>query len=297
MKKAIIYSGVLISIASFAMSVGATTTPADFNKQRTGERMEFNEQKRALLRDTRLDIKNTRLNTATTVRAEFLKAHNKLMEKRKLLKTASSSEDRLNILKEIRETRADRSEQIQEIRKEGQDEMRDIRKAAIAKMETERKALREKLSKIKDEAKKALVERMNSRFSEIQDRIIASFTVILDRLEDVVDKVQDRVDTAIAGGKNVGDAQKSLDEARNLITKARDMLKAVAAQTYPIAVTTEDKLGASVSGSRNQFHSDLSAVRDVVRDARKAVQDAISALGSVQPSTPTATSTASSTAQ
>ncbi len=159
--------------------------------------------------------------------------------------------------------------------------MQKLRDEMKTKMEGYRKDLHDKLASMRDERKKNLVEHLDTRFGEIHDKFVEHFTKVLDRLDEILGRIQSRADKAAAAGKDVSPATKAIAAAKPLIDAARAKVQDFAGKTYPLNITTEDKLGPAVSASRKALHDDLEKVRDTIAAARKAVGEAAAALGSV----------------
>jgi len=253
------------------------------------ERLLFSNQLPQLLQERR-DVREGFRATTQTERGEMRQdiqgvrstAQDAMMEKRSMMRNAETREARQQILKDMQQIREQRHSDVMSLRKSFKDDLEERRAEMKAKLEVNRGLLREKLSSIRDERKKALVEKLDKHFEEIGNRMIDHFTKILDKFEDVLGKIDDRADKAETNGKDVSSVRTAIDEAHKLIQTARGLITAQAGKTYPINITTEDKLGPAVSSSRNALHNDLQKIRDAAHAARKGVGDAVRALSAIQ---------------
>ena len=253
------------------------------------ERLLFSNQLPQLLQERR-DVREGFRATTQIERGEMSQsiqgirstAQDAMMEKRSMMRSAETKEARQQILKDMQQIREQRYSDVMKLRESFKNDLEERRAEMKAKLEANSGVLREKLSSIRDERKKALVEKLDKHFKEIDNRMAGHFTKILDKLEDVLGKIDDRADKAETNGKDVSSIRTAIDAAHKLIQTARDLITAQAGKTYPINITTEDKLGPAVSSSRNALHDDLQKIRDAAHAARKGVGDAVRALSAIQ---------------
>ncbi len=252
----------VISLALVSIAVAQTTTPGgrldairDFRTQRKDTREDLRSNVQSTHEETRTEVKNERVDTR--------------------LGNAGLTPQ------QIEERRRQMHQDIQETRDTMHQNIKKLRDEAKIKIESYRKELHDKLASMRDERKKNLVERLDKRLDEIHDKFVDHFTKVLDRLDEILARIQSRADKAAATGKDVSRVTTAITAARPLIDAARAKVQEFAGKTYPLNITTEDKLGPAVSASRRALHEDIQKVRDAVVAARKAIGDAAFALRNI----------------
>lgn len=157
-------------------------------------------------------------------------------------------------------------------RKELAQERVDSRKEKMASREAE---LRAKLGKFKDQRKAQIAERVNTNLNNINknqtdqmQRHLVLMTTLLDKLQIRINQTTPEITTARA----------------NIATTSA-AVTAQAAKDYTITVTTESRIKADATKTRNQLHTDLKAVRELVIAAKQSVANAISASRPIKEST------------
>ncbi|HVB19754.1 MAG TPA: hypothetical protein VNF51_00485 [Candidatus Paceibacterota bacterium] len=173
----------------------------------------------------------------------------------------------------------------------------------------------QRLAAIQDRVKQQLVENLSGAFDRINKAWTDHFSQLLDRYAAILQKIQDRANTASASGKNITATNAAIQAAQTAIASARTAVAAQAAKTYTpdfsssstttaIATSTSSGQQEIMQGFRTGFETlrqqlfgDLSALRDgPMTSVRTAVQGAFQALTQIPGvDQVTATSTESST--
>ena len=301
MRKSIILGVVLGLLVAGSLAYAQSSTPTPTPTGVKSPRVLNNEAQKAQ-RDARqkrleelhkkqVDIRVMHERTRAEIRTKRIEQQGIIRDTQKQIR--ENPERRAELLKNVQEERKELVEFRNREREELQKDMKERRDVAREKILLERDALREKLGTIRDERKRGIVERADKRLEEIANTEINGFTRVLDNLDKVLEKIDSRADKAEANGKNVSSVRTAITNAENLLKTARDLVTAQASKTYPINVTTEQKLGEAVSAARLALHADLKKVRDAIQKARKAVTDANSVLRAIPgvDSEPTATPT------
>lgn len=149
------------------------------------------------------------------------------------------------------------------------------------KIEAVKEQFKERLAKIKDERKKQIVEKLDTRFTEINSKLTKHWEDNLNRLQDLLDKVGSRADKAAVNNVDVSATRAAIASAETAIANARKAVEAQVAKTYPITISTENKLKSDVSSVRTLLNNDLKVVKDAVQAAHKAVVSALVSLKAI----------------
>ena len=149
------------------------------------------------------------------------------------------------------------------------------------KIDAERAALKDKLAKIRDERKKAAVERIAEEINRLNDNRVEHYLAVVEKLEKVLDNIVSRTDKAAGRGLDVAAVRTAIEAAKTAIAAAKTAIQAQSAKTYPVAVTTEDRLKADVGAARKALHADLLKVHEAVKAAREAVHKAATTLAQI----------------
>ena len=119
---------------------------------------------------------------------------------------------------------------------------------------------------------------------------------MLDKLDEVMQKIESRVEKASANSQDVSQAKFAIYEAGQKIEAARSAVEAQANKTYVVDTTAITDASSTVASQnslisklkdqfkilRNQLFSDLKALRDgAIKDARLSVKNAFKALSEV----------------
>lgn len=144
------------------------------------------------------------------------------------------------------------------------------------KVSTRRLALKEKLNTLKDQRKAQIAERVDKNLGLINERRTSKMADHLDKLNQIIAKLEVRIEEAAALGKDTARAQSAAFEASSAINAAQAAIEAQAGKDYGVTVSEESKLKSDVKSTRNTLHIDLKSAHDLVVAARQAVAKAIS---------------------
>jgi DNA repair exonuclease SbcCD ATPase subunit len=169
-------------------------------------------------------------------------------------------------------------EEVRSQRREAIEEAREARREAWEETQEAREEFRNRLQEIKDARKRIIVERISNLISKINDKWISRWNGTLTRLSEILAKIESRADKLAEEGKDVDDVYAAISEAEEAIATAQDAVNEQAGKTYIIEITDEETLGESVSSTIGEFHSDLQAVMEEVREAASAVRRAFGLL-------------------
>ncbi len=147
-----------------------------------------------------------------------------------------------------------------------------------AQIEAKRADLQKKIQAIKDAKKQAALQRIQNEIDRINKSRTDHYTAVTDQIEKVLNRITSRTDKAAAKGLDVSSVRTAIDAAKTAIAAARAAIATQAAKTYTLTITTQVKLRADVKATRDQIHSDLMKVQNLVKAARQAVQNAATML-------------------
>jgi hypothetical protein len=172
--------------------------------------------------------------------------------------------------------------QIEERRNEMQQRFQAVLEESRRRVLEKREELKKKLQIIKDERKRNIALRTDERLAGLNERWTTHFMNVLEQLNNVLGRVQSRIEKADARGLDTTAAKAALQRARNAISTARQAVEEQAKKTYAITFSNENNLKGAVREARQKLHSDLVALRDgAMRNAREAVHEAIKTLRNI----------------
>jgi hypothetical protein len=146
--------------------------------------------------------------------------------------------------------------------------------ATSALRQQTREKLLERLQQIKDQRKQQIVLRLNERFENLNKITTTHFNEVLGKLEKVLERIGTRADKVQSRGLDVSAVRLAIADAQKAIAEAKTAVAAQAAKTYPLAITTENKLREEIKIVRDSLHTDLKTTRTKVVSARDAVHKA-----------------------
>lgn len=141
------------------------------------------------------------------------------------------------------------------------------------KMASREAALKEKLAKFKDKAKAQRVENINNSLFKVNQNQTAYIQQILTKLSQMLERAKNLSQEAAAAGQDVTALNEAINNAQTAWNQANDANTAQTENDYTIAVNTETTVVADAKAARNSLHTNLKAVREKVKAARKALVD------------------------
>ncbi len=269
MKKSLKFVLKVLILAVFVW-VGAGALQA--NAQDTTK--ETRENLRNQLNQTRETRKDATKNVLDEVRANREELKKNLETKREGAK---------NVLDEIKAKREELKKDLGAKREQAKNRIEAERKAAQEKAKTAREEFKQKVQKIKDEKKRLTAERLEEQLNKLNKRWTDHFTDVLNHLENVLAKIEIRIQKAQANDRDVAVVKAAVEKARVAIKAARDAVAAQAAKVYTVKFESEDQLRAAFQAAKGQLHKDLTALRDgAMKDAKQSVQDVTQELRKIQ---------------
>lgn len=149
----------------------------------------------------------------------------------------------------------------------------------LARMQEERATkaatLRAKLETFKDKKKATTAARININLNKLNQNQTEQMWRYLNNVTVVLDKLEARLKQANADIKNPAAAKEAIVIARQAIASASAAVTAQRDKDYTIIITTELRIKEAAKNQRDKLHTDLSAVRKMVINARQTVAQAI----------------------
>lgn len=168
--------------------------------------------------------------------------------------------------------RMERLNQRVEKRQDTLQERMDQLKLRIA---TKEAALKEKLNKFRNKQKAQIAERINETLKNINEKITNAFRRHLQTLTNILDKLENRVSANKPDIKNPEAATAAINNAKSAIASASAAVEEQADKDYVVEATSEATIREDMKKVKEQLHSDLREVRELVIGARQAVANAI----------------------
>ena len=157
-----------------------------------------------------------------------------------------------------------------------------MRQERQSQIEAKRAELQARMTTIRDERKKQAVERIYTQVNKLNERMTGHFTNVLDQIDEMLDRVENRMSKAEANGLDVSTVTPEIANAEAVIALARASVQTQAAKVYAVQTTgDETTLRSEVGKTRQALHADLTAVREKVKAARDAVRKAAVALAQI----------------
>jgi hypothetical protein len=153
--------------------------------------------------------------------------------------------------------------------------IQELREEVIEKNKAIREEFKEKLKALKDEKKQTIVERIDNKITNLNKLHTDRFNNILERLGNILDRIQEKVNTLEAQEKDVSSLNSLIDISITKISEAQTAVNEQAAKDYIINIQSEQNLGQTISAVHLEFKNDIKSVRDLVKDARRSVLDLI----------------------
>ncbi len=162
--------------------------------------------------------------------------------------------------------------------KEGNDERMKLREAFAQENKKKREAFKAKLDSIKDENKQKIVEKINTQLATINRRHTSMLSTVLTKFEDILARIIKKTHALADEGINTIAIDADITDAEVAISKAKSAIETQSERDYTIEISDEAGLKTSISTTRQLLHSDLKAVRELVKTAHESVKTAAETL-------------------
>lgn len=140
---------------------------------------------------------------------------------------------------------------------------------------TREATLRKKLDAFRNREKAEVVDRVNTNLNGINRKQTRQMTKHLDKMSALLDKLAVRVNSGSPDVKDPAAAGAAIADAKTALDAASAAVKAQAEKDYTLQITSESRVKADAQKVRENLHTDLKALRQLVIDAKQAVANAI----------------------
>lgn len=143
-----------------------------------------------------------------------------------------------------------------------------------------RETLKTKLTAIKDRKKVTIAERVDANLTKVNQTRTDAMIKHLDSMDALVDRLETRVSSVSAVYND--EVKSEIVDSRSKIDVARAAVQIQVSKTYPVTITTEDKLRVEFQAARDALHTDLKSVHGLVIEARKSIADILQTIAALK---------------
>ncbi len=137
-------------------------------------------------------------------------------------------------------------------------------------------SLKAKLKTFKDQQKAKVAERVNENLNKVNESRTDTMLKHLEKMVEILSRLETRVNEAGQSGKDISSVTTTITDAQETIKTTKGAVETQSTKDYTIVATTEAKIRQDAQAARNNLHTDLKTVHNLVVAARKTVSDAIS---------------------
>lgn len=178
---------------------------------------------------------------------------------------------------EMRIHREEMKSKIENLR----EEMQQKREEAKTRFQEQREEFKQKKETIRDERKKETIENIDIKINELNTKHTENLQQNLTKVTEILDRIDQKVASLEAEGKDTSAITTSSTNARTLISVAAEAIKTQAGKEYIINATDETLLKDEVKKTFAAFRNDIKAVHEKVKAAREAVVQSARLYGQV----------------
>lgn len=168
---------------------------------------------------------------------------------------------------EMRIHREEMNSKIENLR----EEMQQKREEAKSRFQEQREEFKQKMETIKDERKKETIQNIDVKINELNTKHTENLQQNLTKVTEILDRIDQKVASLEAEGKDTSAITTSSTNARTLISVAAEAIKTQAGKEYIINATDETLLKDEVKKTFAAFRNDIKAAHEKVKAAREAV--------------------------
>lgn len=165
-----------------------------------------------------------------------------------------------------------RKQELKQQIKDARTQAREQYKAEIRKL---RDQFKQNVSTLKDERKKMVIEKIDSKLGAVNERATTRMETIIAKLTSILNRVKEKASTAKLEGSNTTELDVAVLNAENVLATAAAAVSAQQEKEYVIPLQDDSTAKSSVGATLKQLHTDLSAVHQLVVDARQVVRVAV----------------------
>ncbi len=270
----------IIILVALAVALPAMAQPAlqnaprerggEMERERIGEIEGLQEEVRERANEMREVMNQERevmKNELQEKRAELQLQHQEV--RGQILDNGVVGEEEMMQLQEKREAMKQEIEQKREAFKQTYEERK-------AQYEQEREQYKERIQEsaraFSDERKQQAALRAHDAIGTVNEKITENFSRMIERLEGVLLGAVSQMETYQGEGVNVDALSSAIDNAQGALDLARNAVEEQRLKVYEIPETiTEDEVRDVLKEVRDMLHEDLSAIRDLLKDALEYV--------------------------
>ena len=184
----------------------------------------------------------------------------RIMEEKRLLieqMKGKTKEEQAQMIADFNQRVFNRKTEMQQVRVENKEE------------------LQTKLEEFRNQEKARIALRVSNNFGTINDNRVNAMTTHINRLQEILDKLTERVAVARANGKDTTEAETAIAAAQSAIDSAKAVVEAQAGKDYTITVTDESTVRSDAQEQRTALMEDLVTAHKSILSAKDAVINAI----------------------
>lgn len=148
----------------------------------------------------------------------------------------------------------------------------DSRREFIASQEAK---FRQKLQQFKDQQKAVIADRVNTNLNKINQNQTDHMLKNLDLMTQLLDKLQQRVNSLSPDIKDPEAANEAIADAREVIDATVAAVQIQSQKDYTITATAEARIGLNAKAKRDLLFKDIMAARKLVINSKQMVSNAI----------------------
>lgn len=154
-----------------------------------------------------------------------------------------------------------------------------------ARMEAEKAAFRQKLATLTDDRKASIAAKIDTKLVSINEKRTAKMTNVLAKLQEILNRLIDRANTAKTAGQDTTAVEAAIVKAKASLTAAEAAVTAQKAKTYTAVISSESTLPQNFGSVFKQLQSDLQTTYTAIKTAKTDVKQVASELRKLQAGT------------
>ncbi len=197
----------------------------------------------------------------------------------------------LTQVRDFQEIRRKRMEAIETRTMEMRSQVESIREERAEKDRVRQEEFKEKLQGIRDERRRVSAERLAENIDRLNRNLSSRYGGFLDAMELVLDKIEVRVaKIEESRGINLTETYIRIQDSRNLIERAREMVIEQATKSYIVTIESEETLRSDFSAVIRDLRNDHRVLRDqfisplqnIIRDVMLTLRENVEVIGQDQ---------------
>lgn len=145
-------------------------------------------------------------------------------------------------------------------------------------VEKKHQQFQEHLKQVQNKHHAQVAERIHQNLNHVNDTTTSSWLKNINHMNEILAKLEEHLNKAASEGKDISQAQTSVNNAKTQVTAAESALSTQAGKVYTITITDPGHIGPDVKTSRDTLHTDLQNVHQTLKTAKAAVVEATKAV-------------------